>query len=210
MKFKPLIIGINLIALSSQSFSQSKANAFVTSINYDARLFLTKTQIVSFNRVYPEFDSSRAIKDWEWQDVDPLAILSPEENRARRRQLFLFEYNPNSIDSTIPTNEQLAFKLLVLQRIEGTDVLLDNSNIKILSPYTSSYEKSLPLRSLLEKLSDLGLQWAQTGGNNLYIYNGNVLMGKYKSGYVSLSDLNIDRPFKNNKKKINKPSQTNR
>jgi hypothetical protein len=200
MKFSTFLIGLILIGTVSNGFCQSKTDTYVTATNYDARLFLTKTQIVSFDRLYPEFDSSKAVKNWEWKDVDPLGLFSPEENRTRRRELFLFEYTSTTIDNTSPTEEQLAFKLLVSQRIEGAQILIDKSNIKILSPYTDSYERDLPLRSLLEKLSDLGLQWGQTGGINLYIYNGNVLMGKYKSGYVSLSDLNIDKPFKDFKK----------
>ena len=200
MRLSTLIIGLILIGTTNLSFCQSKADNYLIETNYDARLFLTKTQIISFNRLYPEFDSLKAFKNWEWKDVDPLGLFSPEQNRRRRRELFLFEYTSMAIDSASATAEELAFKLLVSQRIEGAEILLDNSNIKILSPYTTSYEKNLPLRSLLEKLADLGLQWGQTGGHNLYIYNGNILLGKYKSGYVSLTDLNIDKPFKDFKK----------
>lgn len=167
-----------------------------TGIIYDARMFLTKTQRISFNKVYPNFDSAKVIKEWEWKDVDPLGLFTPEENRERRRQLFLFEYDPKAIGTETPTTEQLALKIIVTQRIKGAEILFDNSNIKIISLYTTSYEKELPLKNLLEKLADLGLQWGQAGGQNLYIYNGNILLGKYKSGYVSLSDLNIDKPFK--------------
>ncbi len=185
---------------TSVSFSQTKSTNVSTGIIYDARTFLSKTQAVSFNKLYPDFDSAKAIKEWEWKDVDPLGLFTPEENRARRRELFLFEYGPKNIGTESPSTEQLAFKIIVAQRIEGAEILLDNSNIKIISPYSPNYEKDLPLKSLLEKLSDLGLQWGQTGGQNLYIYNGNILLGKFKSGYVSLSNLNIDKPFKKYKR----------
>lgn len=181
------------------SYSQSNSTKFSNGINYDARIFLTHTQITSFNKLYPEFDSTKTIKKWEWKDVDPVGLFEPEQNRARRRTLFLFEYNSQVIGTESPTNEQLAFKLLVAQRIEGAEIIMDNSNIKIISPYTASYEKDLPLRNLLEKISDLGLQWGQAGGQNLYIYNGDILLGKYKSGFVSLTDLNIDKPNKDYK-----------
>ncbi len=56
----------------------------------------------------------------------------------------------------------------------------------------------------MEKISTLGLGWSETGGNNLYIYNGIILLGKYKSGYVSIVNTKIDNPFskyQRNKKK---------
>lgn len=187
---------VTLLFATTFGFSQPKPTKFATEINYDARLFLSKTQTVAFNRLYTDFDSVKAIKDWEWKDVDPLGLFTPEQNRVTRRELFLFEYAPKTIGTEIPTTEQLAFKLLVAQRIEGAEILMDNSNIKILVPYTNSYEGNLPIGSLLEKLADLGLQWGQSGGRNLYIYNGSILIGKYKSGYVSSTNLNIDRPFK--------------
>jgi hypothetical protein len=190
-------IGLTALLLwTSASFCQTKSMNVSTGIIYDARMFLTKTQRISFNKVYPNFDSAKVIKEWEWKDVDPLGLFTPEENRERRRQLFLFEYDPKAIGTETPTTEQLALKIIVTQRIKGAEILFDNSNIKIISLYTTSYEKELPLKNLLEKLADLGLQWGQAGGQNLYIYNGNILLGKYKSGYVSLSDLNIDKPFK--------------
>jgi hypothetical protein len=195
MKFLRLLFAL-LLLWTTFCFSQTKLTKFVTGTNYDARLFLSKTQTVAFNRLYTDFESTKAIKDWEWKDVDPLGLFTPEQNRVRRRELFLFEYDSKTIGTETPTTEQLAFKLLVAQRIEGAEILIDKSNIKILSPYTTSYEKNLPIGSLLEKLADLGLQWGQAGGQNLYIYNGSILIGKYKSGYVSSTDLNIDRPFR--------------
>ena len=199
---KKFVTTLTLLFLTTAScISQNKSIKYFAGTNYDARLFLTKTQITSFNRLYPEFDSSKAVKKWEWKDVDPLGLFTPEQNRARRRELFLFEYTPTSIENTNPTTEQDAFKILVAQRIDGAEIFIDNSNIKIISPYTDSYEKDLPIASFLEKLADFGLQWGQAGGHNLYIYNGNILMGKYKSGYVSSCDLNIDKPNKENKSK---------
>jgi hypothetical protein len=182
--------------LTSTSFCQTKSVNVSIGIIYDARMFLSKTQTVSFNKLYPDFDSVKVVQQWEWKDVDPLGLFTPEQNKERRRELFLFEYNPKIVGTESPTTEQLAFKIVVTQRIEGAEILLDNSNIKIISSYTTFYEKDLPIKSLLEKLADLGFEWRQTGGQNLYIYNGNILLGKYKSGYVSLSDLNIDKPFR--------------
>jgi hypothetical protein len=181
------------------SCSQSNSTKFSNGLDYDARIFLTHTQITSFNKLYPEFDSAKAIKNWEWKDVDPLGLFMPEQNRARRRKLFLFEHNPQVIGTESPTNEQLALKFLFTQQIKGAEIIQDNSNIKIISPYTTSYEKDLPLKNLLEKVSDLGLQWGQAGGQNLYIYNGDILLGKFKSGFVSLTDINIDKPNKDYK-----------
>ena len=182
--------------LTTNSFCQTKSANVSTGIIYDARMFLSKTQTVSFNRLYPDFDSVKVIQQWEWKDVDPLGLFTPEQNKERRRELFLFEYNPKIVGTESLTTEQLAFKIIVTQRIEGAEILLDHSNIKIIFSYTTFYEKDLPIKSLLEKLADLGFEWSQTSGQNLNIYNGNILLGKYKSGYVSLSDLNIDKPFR--------------
>ncbi|HYN24604.1 MAG TPA: hypothetical protein VES69_06115 [Pyrinomonadaceae bacterium] len=72
---------------------------------------------------------------------------------------------------------------------------MSNASVKLSVPYTERYErKALPSSNLLEKLAQLGLEWAQVGGRNLYVYNGKILLAKYESGYVSLADLNIDRP----------------
>ncbi len=57
----------------------------------DARLYLSATEVTGFNRTYAEFDEKRAEKDWQWKDVDPLGLLTPAENRRRRRELFLLE-----------------------------------------------------------------------------------------------------------------------
>jgi hypothetical protein len=194
MKFIKYLIGLILIGTFNNSFCQSSTDTFFKAINYDARLFLTKNQIVLFNRLYPEFDKSKAVKNWEWKDVDPLGLFTPEENRSRRRELFLFEYTPMTIENISPNKSQLTLKELLSKKIEGAQIIIDKSNLKILSPYRKSHELELSPRSLLEKLSDWGLLWGEKGGNNLYYYTGNVLIGKYKSGYVSLVDLNIDKP----------------
>ena len=87
---------------------------------------------------------------------------------------------------------------MIAKRIENAVILIDNSNVKIIIPYTPSYENLEYKKkyNLFEKISELGLEWAQTGGKNLYIYNGCILLGKYKTGYVSLADFNIDKPNK--------------
>ena len=135
-------IGLTVFFLwISVSFCQTKSANVSTDIIYDARIFLSKTQTVSFNKLYRDFDSIKAITKWEWKDVDPLGIFTPEQNRERRRVLFLFEYDPKNIGPEAPSTEQLAFKLIITDRIKGAEILLDNSNIKIISPYTTSYEK---------------------------------------------------------------------
>jgi hypothetical protein len=58
--------------------------------DYDARIFLSRTQASLFNRLYPDFGQTRLEKDWEWKDVDPLGLFTPEENRKMRRDLFLY------------------------------------------------------------------------------------------------------------------------
>lgn len=195
---KRLVYLIAITCLTINGYSQIDSLNLKEGIDYDARLFMTKTQIYSFNKLYPEFDSSKVEKDWEWKDVDPLGFFSNDENRFNRRELFLFEHNPNSIKDNNPIKEQIAFKILIEKQIDNSEILIDKSNAKIRFLYTVKYENFSPseMYSLLEKISDLGLDWAQAGGDNLYIYNGNILLGKYKSGYVSIAKLNIDKPNK--------------
>jgi hypothetical protein len=208
MKLKTIICILTFFGLTTNVYSQIDSLELKEGIDYDARLFLTETQVHSFNKIYTDFDSVKVVKNWEWKDVDPLGFFSPEENRAKRRELFLFEQNPFLIGEEKPNVEKLAYKLLIERRIEDSKILIDNSTVKIIFPYTSLYEnfKFKGIYNLLEKISELGLEWAQTGGLNLYIYNGNILLGKYKSGYVSLACLNIDKPNKKylkNQRKLN-------
>ncbi len=203
MKPKTIIYLLVFIGQTINGYSQFDSLDLKESINYDARFFLTQTQIVSFNKLYSDFDSIKVEKNWEWIDVDPLGVFSQEENRAKRRELFLFEHNPYLMRDNEPSVEQVAYKILIEKRISESKIFIDNYNAKICFPFTNKYEKfSLGgLHSLLEKLSELGFEWAQAGGTNLYIYNGNILLGKYKSGYVSFANLNIDRPNSNYKSK---------
>lgn len=198
MKLKTIICILTFFGLTTTVYSQIDSLELKEGIDYDARNFLTKTQIHSFNKLYADFDSVKVVKNWEWKDVDPLGFFTPGENRKKRRELFLFEYNPFVIGEEKPNVEKFAYKLLVERRIEDSKILIDNSTVKIIVPYTSLYEnfKFKGTYSLLEKLSELGLEWAQTGGVNLYIYNGSILLGKYKSGYVSLARLYLDKPNK--------------
>ncbi|MEJ6693407.1 MAG: hypothetical protein QNL00_07435 [Saprospiraceae bacterium] len=200
---KKIVNLIVITCLTINGYSQIDSLKLKEEIDYDARLFMTRTQINSFNKLYPDFDSSKVEKDWEWKDVDPLGFFSKDENRFNRRELFLFEHNPYSIKDNNLTNEHIAFKILIEKQIDDSEVLIDKSNAKIRFLYTGKYEDFRPsgMYSLLEKISDLGLDWAQAGGDNLYIYNGNILLGKYKSGYVSIAKLNIDKP---NKKYLDK------
>jgi hypothetical protein len=163
---------------------------------YDARRFLSPTELVSFKRAYPDFDEPKVEKKWEWRDVDPLGLFSPAENRERRRKLFLCEYSGSEIDPSDgePSEAQMAFKTVLESQFENATLFLGHSTIKVSTPYTEEYDRRLPTRGLLEKTAKLGLQWAQVGGVDLYIYNGPILMSWYKAGYVSLADLNIDRP----------------
>jgi hypothetical protein len=175
----------------------SKKDVYLPGYEYDARTFLSQTQKIAFKRRYPEFDELRAEKNWEWKDVDPLGLFTPKENRRRRRELFLYEYSSTAINQpgSRLSDEQSRFRSVLLSQFEGSVILISKDDIKLSVPYTDSYEKDLPARGLLEKIAYLGLQWAQAGGTNLYIYNGPILLAKYKAGYVSLASPNIDRPM---------------
>lgn len=165
-------------------------------VDYDSRPFLTITQKSSFKKIYPEFDEEKPHKKWKYKDVDPLGFFSSSENRTRRRNKFLFEYSPDLIrkKSEGITAAQRGFKDLLNAQIQGVIISLDKQNIKIVSPYTEDYENNFPACNFLEKLATLGLQWAQAGGHNLYIYNGSIYLGSYKSGWASIANRNIDKP----------------
>lgn len=183
-----------LIALGFLVVSDAKAQA---NIDYDARQFLSVVERNTFRLTYPEFDQRRVEKKWEWRDVDPLGLFSPEENRRRRRELFVFEYSALVAPKEQPaTDEQLAFSAALKKQLENPLILIGRESAKIVTPYTSRYEGALPNRNLLQRTAQLGLQWAQVGGANLYIYNGPILLARYKSGYVSLGNRNIDQPRK--------------
>jgi len=161
----------------------------------DGRQFLSSTERNAFRRVYPDFDEPRAVKDWEWKDVDPLGLFAAAENRLRRRTLFLIEYDASAVPAEEePTEEQRAFQVVLEKQFEEPTIIMRRRTVKISVPYTDAYEKKFPVRNLLEKTARFGLQWAQVGGATLYIYNGAILMSRYRSGYVSLADPHIDRP----------------
>lgn len=186
--------------------NNDKTQVFETGHSYDGRIFLSNTEINLFNRIYPSFDEEKLEKNWEWKDVDPLALFKPEDNRRRRRELFLLEYSPQvlPISESVPTQDQLAFKTILQKRFPGANILMTSRTIKLISPYTPNYDdlpdlprtrkEKVDMRNVLEFTADLGLQWASAGGVNLYVYNGAILMSRYKSGYVSLADPYIDRP----------------
>jgi len=193
--FLPTIL-LALSAISANAQSKSRTSAvFRIGVQYDARQFLSATERNTFRKVYPQFDEPRTEKNWEWKDIDPIGLFSPEENRRRRRDLFLFEYSsaarPNEDP---PTEAQESLASVLRNQLGDPTILMGRKTIKIVVPYTERYEGKIPLSNLLEKTARLGLQWAELGGTNLYIYNGAALMARYKSGYVSLADRNIDQP----------------
>lgn len=201
---------ILIIALISTHAAAEKIRTNTSEIqldhSYDARKFLSRTQINIFDKLYPNFGEKKLEKDWEWKDVDPLALFTPEENRKRRRELFLYEYSPNTIlqSETSPIQDQLAFKSVLQNLFPEAVILITSKTIKLISRYEPSYDDlptlrkhgqgMPPLRNILELTADLGLQWSTVGGSTLYIYNGAILMSRFKSGYVSLADTYIDRP----------------
>jgi hypothetical protein len=186
--------------------AQKNEKSFEPGHSYDARLFLPKTEINLFNRLYPNFDDKRLEEDWEWKDVDPLALFSFAENRKRRRELFLYEYSPDVLlpGEEEPTQNQLAFKIVLKNRFPEAEILMTSNTVKIINRYEVSYDDFPPFReagltiqppkNILELTAHLGLQWSNFNGSSLYIYNGSILMSKFKSGYVSLAFPNIDRP----------------
>lgn len=191
-----LVIAFAAVNTNAQSKPRG-STAVQVGVDYDARQFLSNTERNAFRKIYPRFDEPRTEKSWEWKDVDPLGIFSPEENRKRRRELFLFEYSSEARPTEAsPTEAQEALAPVLRQQLGDAMILMDRKTIKIVVPYTARYEGKIPLRNLLEKTTRLGLKWAELGGANLYIYNGPALMSRYKSGYVSLADRNIDQPTK--------------
>lgn len=164
-------------------------------IEYNARQFLSSTERNAFKRVYPDFDEPRAVRSWEWKDVDPLGLFSAAENRLRRRTRFLLEHAMSAVPAEEePAEEQRAFQVVLEKQFDEPAIIMRRRTVKIGVPYTDAYEKRMPVRNLLEKTARFGLQWAQVGGANLYLYNGAILMSRYRSGYVSLADPDIDRP----------------
>ena len=187
--------------------TQKNEENFQPGYSYDARLFLSKTEINLFNRLFPNFDEKRLEKEWEWKDVDPLALFSPAENRKRRREVFLYEYSPNDLLPTEkePTKNQNTFLTVLKNRFPEAEFLMTSKTVKIISRYEPSYDdlptlrkadlSIPPAKNILELTAGLGLQWSNFNGSSLYIYNGPILMSKFKSGYVSLAFPNIDRPI---------------
>jgi len=174
-------------------------------VDYDARQFLSQLDVITFNHVFPNFDENTPIKDWEWKDVDPLGLYTAAQNRQARRYLFLFEITPTNLldDAGSPNPDQIAFKQVVEEESPGIKILLTARTAKILSPFTEKYETNgTTFRiHLLTKTASWGLRWAQVGGKSLYIYNGNVLISRFKYGYVGLPSCDIDRPFLNEVKR---------
>lgn len=168
-------------------------------VDYDARQFLSKADVIAFNRVFPDFDGKRPEKDWEWKDVDPLGLDTPAKNRQIRRDFFLFELTPQNLQDNAgsPSSDQIAFKQVLERESPSIEVLLTARTAKILCPFTEGYETNGTTfcENLLMKTAGWGLRWSQVGGKSLYIYNGNILISRFKYGYVSLPSSDIDRPF---------------
>jgi hypothetical protein len=200
------IIILALAVSDAAAKSQTNISDLELDHSYDARIFLSKTQVNLFDKLYPNLGEKRLEKEWEWKDVDPLALFTPEENRKRRRELFLYEYLPDAIlpSETEPNQDQLAFKSVLQSRFPEAVILMTSKSAKLLSRYEPSYDDLPSLRkpdlrmpspkNILELTADLGLQWSTVGGSTFYIYNGSILMSRFKSGYVSLADPYIDRP----------------
>jgi hypothetical protein len=111
-------------------------------VDYDARQFLSKNDVVAFNRVFPDFDEKPVVKDWEWKDVDPLGLFTPAQNRQTRRDLFLFELTPQNLQDNAgtPNSDQIAFKQVIEREYPGFQVLLTAHTVKMLWPFTTKYE----------------------------------------------------------------------
>jgi hypothetical protein len=203
--FVILIIAL-IVPHAAAEKSQTNTSVIELGHSYDARKFLSRTQVNLFDKLYPNFGEKKLEKDWEWKDVDPLALFTPEENRTRRRELFLYEYSSDTVLSSEnePNQDQLAFKSVLQNRFPEALILMTSKTVKLVSRYEASYDDLPTLRkpdlsipppkNILELIADLGLQWSTVGGSTLYMYNGPILMSKFKSGYVSLADRYIDRP----------------
>lgn len=149
---KTLII-VFIVTLSSSCATipksvQKTSSKYEPGYKYDARVFLSRTQTNPFNKIYPNFDDRKLEIDWEWKDVDPLALFTPEQNRKRRRELFLYEYSPNTLlpSEKIPSQAQLAFKVLLQNRFPEVSILMTSRTLKLISRYESSYDDLPTLR----------------------------------------------------------------
>src|SRR2546425_8384917 len=115
-----ICFGVSINGQQSEKHIKHDMPGIVPTRDYDARIFLSRTQKITFKRLYPDFDEPRAEKNWEWKDIDPLGLYSAEENRARRRELFLYEYSPSARNPSDrePTREQLAFRAILSNQFE--------------------------------------------------------------------------------------------
>lgn len=196
MSTPKLAIALCVLSFTANAYSACQDRAYRSGYEYDARYFLTETERNSFNRIYPQFDEQRVEKNWEWKDIDPHGFFSADENRKRRREMFLFDLTPSAMNpkNDPPTVDQEAFRLVVSKDVMADEILIDRRVAKIIVPYTKNYDDKFPICRFLEKLTSLGLRWAQVGGTTLYLYNGAVLLGSYNSGTVRLANLTIDKP----------------
>src|SRR5438270_3491962 len=107
---QPFVTGMTVIAFAATVIAQElrhNISALLSSVEYDARQFLSAAERNTFRKLYASFDKPRVGKNWEWQDVDPVGLFSAEENRRRRRDAFLFEYSSSTRpNEESPTNEQ--------------------------------------------------------------------------------------------------------
>ena len=191
-----MLLFLFLTSLVSKSQTPESNPQYSIEVYYDSRFFLSNSESFKLTEIYPSIDDVVETKNWDWNDVDPLALFTPDENRLERRKRFLFDYDSSAIQNSTPSDEQLKFCQNIKENIPLSMILLDKSNFKIVLEYTISYKDNLPIENLLKKLSELGLQWSEVGGNNLYIYNGCILIGMYKIGKVVACNLDIDKPFK--------------
>src|SRR2546425_11469015 len=77
-----ICFGVSINGQQSEKHIKHDMPGIVPTRDYDARIFLSRTQKITFKRLYPDFDEPRAEKNWEWKDIDPLGLYSAEENRG--------------------------------------------------------------------------------------------------------------------------------
>lgn len=201
-----LIILLFILTFNSNCYNANNISRtlieYEFSIKYDARLFLTEEQRILFNSFFPRFNSNVKYDEWEWQDVDPLKLLTPEENRFRRREHFLFEITPQKLPNfdNSPTQNQIVFGNNLKKIISNSDIFMTDNTIKInlkFDPkydiYFNKYYLSNQAPNILKLTATLGLEWIKIGGTSLYFYNGSILISKFYVGYVILVNQLIDK-----------------
>lgn len=201
-----MIYGVMVSCYNANLTKNNKKNILTFNKNYDARLFLSEEQIDTFKFYYHDFTSSDMLNKWEWEDVDPLKLLTPFENRFRRRIQFIVEYSPGILPNNerLPSEEQSQFNSKIKIKFKDSIVSMTDKTLKISMTYNPHYDvyfnsdfnKKIAIK-LLEITAKYGLEWQKLNGNTLLIYNGPILISKYYNGNVILIDQKIDEPIFN-------------